>query len=68
MVTKTLVGTSYGEDGSVSQLYDYRRLSDDEKPTDASTNALCLVTNTGNFEYFDGTEWQPVGGGADASV
>lgn len=41
---------------------DYRGLSTDEKPTEAGNGALFLEEDTGNFYYFDGTEWALVGG------
>ena len=43
---------------------DYRGLSTDTKPATAAVNALFLEMDTGDFYYFDGAEWQLVGGGA----
>lgn len=37
-------------------------LSTDEKPTGVSENMLFLELDTGDFYYFDGEEWQKVGG------
>lgn len=37
-------------------------LSTDTKPDDAAVNALFLELNTGDFYYFDGSEWKKVGG------
>ena len=37
-------------------------LSTDDKPTDAALNTLFLELDTGDFYYFDGTEWAKVGG------
>jgi hypothetical protein len=34
----------------------------DDKPTDAETGALLFVAPTKTFYYFDGEEWQKVGG------
>lgn len=42
---------------------DYRALSTDNKPTEAKANALLLEVDTGDFYYFDGSEWAIVGGG-----
>lgn len=42
---------------------DYRALSTDDKPTEAKANALLLEVDTGEFYYFDGSEWAIVGGG-----
>ena len=41
---------------------DYRGLSTDTKPEIAGNGALFLEEDTGNFYYFDGTEWKLVGG------
>ena len=41
---------------------DYKCVSTDTKPTNVLTNSLMLELDTGKFYYFDGTEWQPVGG------
>lgn len=44
---------------------DYRGLSTDTKPINPSNpNALFLEVDTGDFYYFDGTEWKKVGGDA----
>ena len=41
----------------------YEGLSTDEKPTeDVVMNALFLELDTGDFYYFDGSEWKKVGG------
>ena len=37
-------------------------LHTDSKPTDVEVNTLFLELDTGDFYYFDGTEWQKVGG------
>lgn len=37
-------------------------LSTDEKPEGVSKNTLFLELDTGDFYYFDGTEWKKVGG------
>lgn len=42
----------------------YLGLSDDPKPANAEINALYLELDTGDFYYFDGTEWNEVGGAA----
>lgn len=40
-------------------------LSTDSKPiTDVDTNTLFLELDTGDFYYFDGTEWAKVGAGS----
>lgn len=38
-------------------------LSTDEKPLNQEVNTLFLELDTGNFYYFDGSEWSAVGGG-----
>ena len=43
---------------------DLMGLSTDAKPTDASVNTLFLELDTGDFYYYDGTEWKKVGGDA----
>lgn len=69
MIIKRRIGTGYTESGIVVDSCDWYGLSDDDKPTeDVATNDVFLELDTGNFKYFDGTEWQQVGGGADASV
>ena len=40
---------------------DLRGDSEDEKPTNVEVNTLMLEVDTGNFYYFDGTEWKKVG-------
>lgn len=40
----------------------YLGLSTDEKPTDAAVNSLFLEVDTGDFYYYDGTDWAKVGG------
>lgn len=42
--------------------YDYKGLSTDVKPTDCAVNSLFLELDTRDFYYFDGEEWQKVGG------
>ena len=41
---------------------DYLGLSTDTKPEEAAINALFLELDTGDFYYYDGTEWAKVGG------
>lgn len=36
-------------------------MSTDEKPTTAEVNTLLLELDTGDFYYFDGTQWKKVG-------
>lgn len=38
-------------------------LSTDSKPTNVDKNTLFLELDTGDFYYFDGTEWLKVGAG-----
>lgn len=40
--------------------YDFNGLSTDEKPTNCAVNSLFLELDTGNFYYFDGTEWNQI--------
>lgn len=42
--------------------YDYKGLSTDTKPTDATVNALFFELDTGDFYYFTGTAWAKIGG------
>ena len=45
--------------------YDYKGLSTDEKPNfGVEVNSLFFEMDTGDFYYFDGEEWQKVGGDA----
>ena len=37
-------------------------LSTDTKPTDAEINTIFLELDTGDFYYFDGTDWLKIGG------
>lgn len=42
---------------------DYMGLSTDEKPiNEIPVNTLFLELDTGDFYYYDGTEWAKVGG------
>ena len=46
--------------------YDLKGLSTDDKPLEidgfpVGVNSLFLELDTGNFYYFDGSEWQTVG-------
>ena len=42
---------------------EYRGLHSDSKPTTGvATNALFLELDTGDFYYFDGSNWAKVGG------
>lgn len=40
--------------------YDFNGLSTDEKPTNCGVNSLFLELDTGNFYYFNGTEWNQI--------
>lgn len=41
----------------------YIGLSTDNKPTtNVEVNSMFLELDTGNFYYFDGTEWNTIGG------
>ena len=41
---------------------EYKGLSTDAKPTEtAEVNSLFLELDTGDFYYFDGTQWKKVG-------
>ncbi len=42
--------------------HDFKGLSTDTKPTSCSVNSLFLELDTGDFYYFDGTDWEKVGG------
>ena len=41
---------------------DYVGLSTDTKPTDALVNSLFLELDTGDFYYYNGSDWAKVGG------
>lgn len=41
---------------------DLKGISTDVKPLNVETNTLFLELDTKKFYYFDGLEWQPVGG------
>ena len=53
---------NYGNDCLQADEYDFKGLSTDEKPTDCAVNSLFLELDTGTFYYFDGEEWQVIGG------
>lgn len=42
--------------------HEYKGLSTDTKPTECAVNSMFLELDTGDFYYFDGEEWQPIGG------
>ncbi len=42
-------------------VYEYSGLSSDTKPSDVPANTLFLELDTGDFYYFDGTDWAKVG-------
>ena len=42
--------------------YEYKGLSTDTKPTDCGVNSIFLELDTGDFYYFDGTNWLKIGG------
>ena len=42
--------------------HDYKGLSTDVKPTQCAVNSLFLELDTGDFYYFDGTNWLKIGG------
>lgn len=52
---------------TVNATTDYRGMSTDDKPADADINALLLEVDTGDFYYFDGENWDKVGGTAEDS-
>lgn len=41
---------------------DYVGLSTDTKPVDVPVNTLFLELDTGDFYYYDGSDWAKVGG------
>lgn len=66
MVTKQKARDVLDEKGFTrfSGVYDWKCLSSDTKPTEGVyTNDFLLELDTGNRYYFDGTQWQPFGGG-----
>jgi len=42
----------------------YMGLSTDTKPENVPVNTLFLELDTGDFYYFDGEDWQKIGGNA----
>lgn len=40
----------------------YMGLSTDTKPAEAEVNSIYLELDTGDFYYFDGTNWLKIGG------
>ena len=47
-------------------IADYKGLSTDTKPTETvGLNALFLELDTGDFYYFNGTQWEKVGGSSN---
>ena len=63
----TINDTKKPINGGVSYDYEFKGLSTDTKPTkidgyDIGQNSLFLELDTGDFYYFDGTNWQKVGG------
>ena len=49
-------------DSRVINEHEYKGLSTDDKPTNCATNSIFLELDTGDFYYFDGEEWQIIGG------
>lgn len=45
--------------------YDFKGLSTDTKPTACAINSMFLELDTGDFYYFDGSDWHKVGGDAE---
>ena len=43
-------------------------LSTDDKPTSVDVNTLFMELDTGDFYYFNGTEWGKVGSGSSSAV
>lgn len=66
MITKSRVAPAFSADDMLVDKYDWCGLSTDEKPVDDSIaiNDLFLELDTGMLYYFDGSDWQPVGGDA----
>lgn len=60
MITKSKGSTAYSENGIVEH-YDWRGLSTDEKPTDATVNDLFLEVDTGDKYYFSNGVWSKQG-------
>lgn len=53
-------------DGDKLYAYDFKGLSTDDKPTswggkEIEQNSLFLELDTGDFYYFDGSDWNKVG-------
>ena len=58
----TNLGFPNGENGNLMQ---FAGLSTDTKPTEGiAVNSMFLELDTGDLYYFDGSDWQEVGGGA----
>ena len=50
---------------SLNNYNEYMGLSTDNKPTEAPVNSLFLELDTGDFYYFNGLQWDKVGGLVD---
>lgn len=51
------------EHGIHGTRFDFLGLSTDDKPTgDIDVNSLFLELDTGDVYYYDGSDWQKVGG------
>lgn len=49
-------------EGSTANL---KGMSTDSKPTDVEVNTMFLELDTGDFYYFNGSDWAKVGGGTE---
>ena len=64
-ITKTRIAPAFDDDGIIVDKYEWQCLSTDTLPTEGvAVNDLALVQDTGVVMYFDGSDWQPVGGDA----
>ena len=52
-------------DRKLKAQHEYIGTSDDTKPVKCSANSLFLELDTGDFYYYDGGEWQLIGGEED---
>lgn len=49
-------------DNRANGEHEYKGTSADTKPTECAPNSIFLELDTGDFYYFDGENWQKIGG------
>lgn len=62
-ITKRRISPVFDADDIIVDCYEWTCLSTDTLPTEGvAVNNLALILDTSELKYFDGTEWQTVGG------